>query len=57
MLGNRGLRYECGHEHGEGDRCVSFWYAPEYFERLAADAGTRGVGVDYRNSHASTRDL
>jgi AraC-like DNA-binding protein len=42
MLGNRGQRYECGHEHGEGDRCVSFWYATEYFERLAADAGLRG---------------
>ena len=22
--------YECGHEHGEGERCVSFWYAPDY---------------------------
>ncbi len=42
MLGNHGQCYECGHEHGDGDRCVSFWYAPEYFERLAADAGDRG---------------
>lgn len=48
MLGNAGECYECGHEHGQGDRCVSFWYAPEYFERLAADAGTRGVGVDFK---------
>src|SRR5262249_6294502 len=24
---------------GAGDRCISFWYAPEYFEKLAADAG------------------
>jgi AraC family transcriptional regulator len=47
MLGNRGHCFECGHEHAEGDRCVSFWYAPDYFERLAADAGTRGVGVDF----------
>jgi AraC family transcriptional regulator len=39
MLGNQGSCFECGHEHGEGDRCVSIWYAPEYFERLAADAG------------------
>lgn len=43
MLGNRGQCYECGHEHAEGDRCVSFWYAPGYFERLAADAGHRGA--------------
>jgi AraC family transcriptional regulator len=47
MLGNRGQCYECGHEHGEGDRCVSFWYAADYFERLAADAGRRGLVVDF----------
>lgn len=42
LLGTCGQCYECGHEHGVGDRCVSFWYAPEHFERLAADAGWRG---------------
>jgi AraC-like DNA-binding protein len=42
MLGNQGQCFECGHEHGEGDRCVSFWYERDYFERLAADAGARG---------------
>jgi AraC-like DNA-binding protein len=41
MLGNQGASFECGHQHGEGDRCLSFWYAPDYFERLAADAGAR----------------
>jgi AraC family transcriptional regulator len=39
MLGRPGQCFECGHEHAEGDRCVSFWYAPDYFERLVADAG------------------
>jgi len=39
MLGNPSLPYECGHEHGEGDRCVVFWYAPEYFERLTGGEG------------------
>jgi AraC-like DNA-binding protein len=39
MLGNEGDCFVCGHQHGEGDRCVSFWYAADYFERLAADAG------------------
>jgi AraC-like DNA-binding protein len=48
MLGNAGQCYECGHEHGDGDRCVSFWYAPEYFERLAADAGARAGGLDFK---------
>ncbi|HTA71735.1 MAG TPA: AraC family transcriptional regulator [Bryobacteraceae bacterium] len=41
LLGNAGQRFECGHEHGCGDRCISFYYAPEYFERLASDAGAR----------------
>ena len=38
MLGNAGQAFECGHEHGRGDRCLSFHYDPDYFERLAADA-------------------
>jgi AraC-like DNA-binding protein len=42
MLGAPGQCFECGHQHGEGDRCVSFWYAPDYFERLSYDAGSRG---------------
>jgi len=41
MLGNAGHCYECGHSHAEGDRSVAFWYEPDYFERLAADAGVR----------------
>jgi len=41
MLGNEGDCFVCGHQHGEGDRCVSFWYAADYFEHLAADAGAR----------------
>lgn len=38
MLGNAGQSFECGHEHGLGDRCLSFQYDPDYFECLAADA-------------------
>ncbi|HSQ20271.1 MAG TPA: AraC family transcriptional regulator [Blastocatellia bacterium] len=48
LLGNAGECFECGHDHGAGDRCISFWYAPEYFERLAADAGVRGRSLDFR---------
>ena len=39
LLGNAGQYFECGHEHGLGDRCLSFRYAPDYFERLMVDAG------------------
>jgi AraC-like DNA-binding protein len=42
LLGSAGQCYECGHQHGAGDRCLSFWYAPDYFERLTADAGATG---------------
>ncbi len=42
LLGSAGQCYECGHQHGAGDRCLSFWYTPDYFERLAADAGATG---------------
>lgn len=48
LLGNAGQCFECGHEHGTGDRCLSFWYAPEYFERLAADAGIRNSRTEFR---------
>lgn len=39
LLGNAGQCFECGHEHAQGDRCLSFRYGQDYFERLAADAG------------------
>jgi AraC family transcriptional regulator len=42
LLGNDGDCFECAHQHGEGDRCVAFWYEPDYFERLSTDAGLRG---------------
>ncbi|MCW5981654.1 MAG: helix-turn-helix transcriptional regulator [Bryobacteraceae bacterium] len=36
LLGGQGRRFECSHEHGVGDRCVAFHYAPEFFERAGA---------------------
>jgi AraC family transcriptional regulator len=36
MLGNVGACFSCGHEHRAGDRCVSFRFTPEYFERIVA---------------------
>ena len=41
LLGNPGQCFECGHEHGAGDRCLSFRYAPDYFESLAAGCGAK----------------
>jgi AraC family transcriptional regulator len=39
LLGNAGQCFECGHEHGTGDRCLSFSSAPEYFDVIAPQAG------------------
>jgi len=39
LLGNLGQPFECRHEHGTGDRCLAFFYSPEFFE-LAGLAGT-----------------
>lgn len=39
LLGNPGQSYECGHEHSAGDRCVSFQFEPEYFERAVQSDG------------------
>jgi AraC family transcriptional regulator len=42
LLGNAGTCFECGHEHGIGDRCLAFHVAPDYLEEIvAAMPGTR----------------
>jgi AraC family transcriptional regulator len=48
LLGAVGGHFTCGHDHGEGDRCVSFHFEPALFEGIAAATGARkGFG---RNS-------
>jgi AraC-like DNA-binding protein len=42
LLGNPGQPFVCAHEHGTGDRCLSFRFAPGLFEDLAPAAGVRG---------------
>ncbi|HEX7828139.1 MAG TPA: AraC family transcriptional regulator [Thermoanaerobaculia bacterium] len=34
LLGHPDLPYECSHAHGTGDRCISFQFAPDAFERI-----------------------
>lgn len=43
LLGNDGQCFECGHEHGSGDRCIAFRFHPEYFEQAA------GIAVRFRS--------
>jgi AraC family transcriptional regulator len=37
LLGSAGQYFECSHEHGTGDRCISFSYAPEFLDRLGIE--------------------
>lgn len=50
LLGNAGQSFKCGHEHGAGDRCLSFHYSYEMFERLASEAGMRAGDLNFRVS-------
>lgn len=38
LLGNAGACFECGHEHGTGDHCLSFNFSRPLFEEIAATA-------------------
>src|SRR5215467_6138406 len=43
MFGNSATCFECGHDHGTGDRCIAFHFAPAYFAEVAASiAGSGG---------------
>jgi AraC family transcriptional regulator len=41
MLGNAGAGFECSHEHGVGDRCLSFHFLSGWFDEVVASM--RGV--------------
>ncbi|GAM98372.1 transcriptional regulator of AraC family [alpha proteobacterium U9-1i] len=48
LLGELGACYQCGHEHGRGDRCIAFHFAPSRFEAiLAATPGARDIGFGH----------
>lgn len=45
LLGNDRQCFECGHDHGAGDCCLSFHFTPECFETVAAALlGVRQIG-------------
>jgi AraC-like DNA-binding protein len=44
LLGNNGMCFECGHEHGIGDRCLAFHFSSELLEAVvAAVPGSRQI--------------
>lgn len=44
LLGTRGQRFQCGHDHAAGDRCVAFRFDASWFEQVASDAGATRLG-------------
>lgn len=49
LLGSPGQAFECGHEHGAGDRCLSFRFRPDYFERIAEGSRVSDVRRVFRS--------
>lgn len=49
LLGSAEDCFTCGHEHGEGDRCLAFHFEPSYFENIAAAAGVRTMRFNHNN--------
>lgn len=39
LLGNQGDCFRCEHQHGRGDRCIAFYFTPEFFERIGDEVG------------------
>jgi AraC family transcriptional regulator len=56
FLGSAGEAFECSHEHGEGDRCLSFQFDPELFEQIAGDVGS-GIEAFGRDNLPPVRPL
>jgi AraC family transcriptional regulator len=56
LLGQVGSCFTCGHEHGAGDRCLSFHFEPGLFETIAAATGARTMNFG-RNSLPAHRSL
>lgn len=44
LLGNDGGCFECGHDHGRGDRCISFDFTADRWHSLAEELKLRGNG-------------
>lgn len=42
LLGNAGECFECGHAHGEGDRCLAFHFDPDFFESIWSELAAGG---------------
>jgi AraC family transcriptional regulator len=50
LLGDDRHCFECGHDHGTGDRCLSFHFTPDFFQTVAASLpGARRIAFTTPN--------
>ncbi len=56
LLGSAGRSFECSHDHGDGDRCLSFQFDEDWFARVADEAGASRPSFE-RNSLPPLRSL
>jgi AraC family transcriptional regulator len=49
LLGSPGQCFECGHEHGVGDRCLSFRFTSEYFRAIGEGSRAHGANGTFRS--------
>src|ERR1700746_213288 len=45
LVGTPGTEFICTHDHGCGDECLSFFFAPALIETIGADSSARRVGA------------
>jgi AraC family transcriptional regulator len=43
LFGSHGACFECGHEHGSGDRCIAVNISPGFFEEIASAASPQRI--------------
>jgi AraC family transcriptional regulator len=51
LLGNPDEPFVCGHDHGAGDRCISFSYSRQFVEGIASAARGRSARQTFRVPH------
>lgn len=55
LLGSAGACFQCGHEHGAGDRCAAFHFTPEFIDEVLAGS-RRGPRPTFRSASLAASD-
>lgn len=47
LLGSAATCFSCGHEHGEGDRCIAFQFSPGSYDEILVSIGAGSLGSKF----------